>query len=97
MVVHLLQNLVEKKFFFFFTKYTLFAGKMFLYGKKRFILKFFLTGNNFKYKWKCENMYLTWELNFYAENVVLQLKYKSFLTIYSLSKKNFFDHKKYIC
>ena len=28
---------------------------------------------------------------------VLQTKYKSFLNIYSFCKKNFFDHKKYIC
>ena len=46
MVVHLLQNKVEKQIFSFFdkifvfiTKYTLFAEKMFLYGKKSFILK----------------------------------------------------------
>ena len=28
---------------------------------------------------------------------VLQIKYKSFVNIYSSCKKNFFDHKKYIC
>ena len=29
---------------------------------------------------------------------VLQIKYKSFLNVYiHLAKKNFFDHKKYIC
>ena len=28
---------------------------------------------------------------------VLETKYKSFLIIYSLCKKYFFDHKKYIC
>ena len=43
MVVHLLKNYVEKKFFFekifvYFTKYTLYAEKVFLYGK-RIILK----------------------------------------------------------
>ena len=42
MVVHLLQNKVEKKMLFlkkylFFTKYTLFAEKMLLYGKKFYI------------------------------------------------------------
>lgn len=42
MVVHLLKNYVEKKFFekifVYFTKYTLYAEKVFLYGK-RIILK----------------------------------------------------------
>ena len=28
---------------------------------------------------------------------VLQIKYKSFVNIYSSCKKSFFDHKKYIC
>ena len=28
---------------------------------------------------------------------VLQIKYESFLNIYSFCKKTFFDHKKYIC
>ena len=46
MVVHLLQNKVDKNFFFekifvFFTKYTLFAEKkLFLYGKKVYNEKF---------------------------------------------------------
>ena len=49
----------------FFTKYTLFAEKMFLYGKKTFISKIFFTEKNFfyreKYKWKCKNMYISFE------------------------------------
>ena len=36
----------------FFTKYTLFAEKMFLYGKKSFILKNFFTEKNFFYREK---------------------------------------------
>ena len=40
------------------TKYTLFAEKTFLHGKKIFITKFFFIKNNFfyreKYKWKCK-------------------------------------------
>ena len=55
MVVHLLQNYVEKKKFFlrkymFFTKYTLFAEKMFLYGKKKFYIEIFLLKKILKYK-----------------------------------------------
>ena len=49
MVVHLLQNEVEKKIIFFekifvfFTKYTLFAEKIILYGKKNYIKYFLFT------------------------------------------------------
>ena len=77
-------KLIEKKIVFalkkymFFTKYTLFAEKMFLYGKNSFILKNFFTGKNFfcreKYKWKCKNIYLIWEIYFYAENVCVTNK-----------------------
>ena len=34
---------------------------------------------------------------FIQKMFVLQIKYKSFLNIYSFCKKNVFDHKKYIC
>ena len=35
---------------------------------------------------------------FFTEKIfVLQIKYESFLNIYSFCKKNLFDHKKYIC
>ena len=86
----------------FFTKYTLFAEKMFLYGKKSFILKIFFTEKNFfyreKYKWKCKNIYISFEKYIFMQKMfVLQIKYKSFLNIYSFCKKIFFDHKKYIC
>lgn len=51
MVVHLLKNYVEKKFFFekifvYFTKYTSYAEKVFLYGK-RIILKNVFAEKNF--------------------------------------------------
>ena len=50
----------------FFTKYTLFAEKMFIYGKKKkFIFEFFFSEKNFfyreKYKWKYENIYISFE------------------------------------
>ena len=91
-----------EKIFVFFTKYILFAEKMFLYGKKCFILKIFFTEKNFfyreKYKWKCKNTYISFEKYIFMQKMfVLQIKYKSFLNIYSFCKKNFFDHKKYIC
>ena len=78
-----------------FTKYTLFAEKMFLYGKKSFILNFFLLKKNFfcreKYKWKCKNIYISFEKYIFVQKMfVLQMKFKSFLNIYSLCKKIFF-------
>ena len=60
----------------FFTKYILFAEKMFLYGKKSF--EIFFTEKNFfyreKYKWKCKNISLIWEIYFNAENVCVTNK-----------------------
>ena len=64
-----------EKTYVFFTKYTLFAEKMFLSEKKVLYWKFFLlkktfftekniNGNVKKYK-----IYLIWEIHFYAENV----------------------------
>ena len=72
----------------FFTKYTLFAEKMFIYGKKKFIFEFFFSEKNFlyreKYKWKYKNIYinenikiyiyLIWEIYFYVENVCVTNK-----------------------
>ena len=61
-VVHLLQNKVEKKKLFFeeiyafFTKYRLFAEKMFLYGKKFYIENFFLKKTFFTKKNINENV-----------------------------------------
>ena len=36
----------------FFTKYTLFAEKMFIYGKKKFIFEFFFSEKSFFYREK---------------------------------------------
>ena len=47
-----------------------------------------------KYKWKCKkNMYLISEIYFYTENVCVTNMY----SYIHFAKKNFFDHKKYIC
>ena len=43
-------------------------------------------------------IYISFEKYIFMQKMfVLQIKYKSFLNIYSFCKKNFFDHKKYIC
>ena len=107
MVVHLLQNQVEKKIFFFekiyvFYKIYIICRKNVFIWKKSFILIFFLLKKTFfcreKYKWKCKNIYLIWEIYFYAENVCVTNKLWIFLKyIFVLQKKFFSDHKKYIC
>ena len=84
MVVHFFAKLrwkKKKKFekiFVFFTKYTLFAEKMFLYGKKSFILKNSLTEKNFfiekNTNKNAKNIYLIWEIYFYTENVCVTNK-----------------------
>ena len=86
----------------FFTKYTLFAEKdVFIWKKKSFIWKknllkkAFFTEKNIN-----ENVknYISFQKYIFTQKMfVLQIKYKSFLNIYSFCKKNFFDHKKYIC
>ena len=46
-------------------------------GKKVLYSKIFLTEKNFyweKYKLKCKNIYLIWEIYFYAENVCVTNK-----------------------
>ena len=64
---------------------------MFLYEKK----------NSFTEKTINENVkkkYISFQKYIFTQKMfVLQIKYKSFLNIYSFCKKNFFDHKKYIC
>ena len=61
-----------------FTKYALFAEKMFLYGKKSFILKNSLTEKNFfiekNINKNAKNIYLIWEIYFYTENVCVTNK-----------------------
>ena len=62
----------------FFTKYTLFAEKIFLYGKKvlywkMFLLKkIFFTEKNINENVK--NIYLIWEIYFCAENICVTNK-----------------------
>ena len=68
---------------------------MFLYGKKKFKLKIFFTGKNFfyreRYKLKCKYVYISFEKYIFMQKmIVLQIKYKSFLNIYSFCKKIFF-------
>ena len=67
----------------FFTKYTTFAEKIVFIWKKRFILKFFFTEKN-------ENVKINISFGkyiFIQKMFVLQIKYKSFLNIYSFCKK----------
>ena len=101
MVVHLLQNYVEKKIFFFwenmfFTKYTLFAEKnVFIWNKKVLHWKFFLLKKTFFTEKNInENVkiYISFEKYIFMQKMfVLQIKYKYFLNIYSfLLTKNIF-------
>ena len=57
--------------------------------------------NSFTEKTINENVkkkYISFQKYIFTQKMfVLQTKYKSFLNIYSFCKKNFFDHKKYIC
>ena len=57
--------------------------------------------NSFTEKTINENVkkkYISFQKYIFTQKMfVLQIKYKSFLNIYSFCKKNFFDHKKYIC
>ena len=82
-----------------FTKYTLFAERNVFYGKKSSRMKIFLLKKTFltEKNLNVKNRYLISKIYFYTENILLQIKYKSFLNIYSFCKKIFFDHKKYIC
>ena len=80
----------------FSVKYTLFAEKMFLCGKK-FYIKNLLKKTFFAKKNINENVkkniyiYISFEKNIFMQKMfVLQIKYKSFLNIYSFCKKLFF-------
>ena len=57
----------------FFTKYTLLAEKMLLYGKKSFIMKKLFIEKNFFYRENInedvKNIYLISEIYFYTKNV----------------------------
>ena len=73
-----------KKKFFFLKKYLCFLQnihylqKKCFYMEKKFYIENFFTEKNFfyreKYKWKCKNIYLIWEIYFYAENVCVTNK-----------------------
>ena len=68
---------------------------MFLYGKKKFYIenffywkKLFFTEKNVN---KNVKIYISFEKYIFMQKMfVLQIKYKSFLNIYSFCKKNFF-------
>ena len=48
-----------------------------------------------KYKWKCKNIYISFEKYIFMQKMfVLQIKYKSFLNMYSFCKKDFFWSEK---
>ena len=86
---------------YFYKIYIICKKNVFIWEKK-FYIEFFFTEKNFfcreKYKWKCKNIYISFEKYIFMQKMfVLQIKYKSFLNIYSFCKKIFFDHKKYIC
>ena len=98
MVAHLLQNLKkswENNFFFekvCFLQNIHYLQKKFFYMEKKFLLKFFFTEKKLfyreKYKWKCKNIYISFEKYIFMQKMfVLQMKYKSFLDIYSFCKK----------
>ena len=73
----------------FFTKYTLFAEKMFLYEKKSFESFFLLKKLFFTEKNINENVKIYISLGKYIftqKMFMLQIIYKSFLNIYSAKK-----------
>ena len=88
-----------EKTFLLFSKYTLFVEKsLFLWEKKFYIEKFREFLYRVKYKWKYKKYISFQEYIFIQKMFVLQIKYRSFLKIYSFSKKKKKnDHKKYIC
>ena len=62
--------------------------------KKFYNEKFFLLKKTFF----TEKNYISFQKYIFTQKIlVLQIKYESFLNIYSFCKKKFFDHKKYIC
>ena len=85
----------------FLQKINYLQKEVFYMEKKVFITKNFFTEKKlFTEKNINENVksiYLISEICFYTENVCAKIKYKSFLNICTFCKKNYFDHKKYIC
>ena len=63
-------------------------------GKKFYNEKIFLLKKTFF----TEKNYISFQKYIFTHKIfVLQIKYESFLNIYSFRKKNCFDHKKCIC
>ena len=91
---------LKKKFFFWknicvFYKIYIICRKKCFYMEKKVLYWNFFTEKNFfyreKYKWKCKNIYISFEKYIFMQKMfVLQIKYKSFLNIYSFCKKKFF-------
>ena len=88
-----LKKIILKYIKAFFATYTLFAKKNF-YIEKKFLneiffywKKLFFTEKNLNENIK--NIYLISEIYYYTENKMFQIKYKSFLHIFSFCK-NFF-------
>ena len=85
---------LEKKFFFFFEKIYVFLQnihflqkKMFIYGKKSFVMKFF----HWKKHFLTEKNYISFQKYIFTQKIlVLQIKYESLLNIYSFCKKKLF-------
>ena len=93
MVVHLLQNLEKswrkniffEKIFVFLQNIHFLQKKMFLHWKKGFVMKkFFLWEKTFF----TEKSYISFQKHIFTQKIfVLQIKYESFLNIYSFCKK----------
>ena len=82
---NLKKKLFFEKIFVFYKIYITCRKNVFIWKKKSFILKI-------------KNICISFEKYIFMQKMfVLQIKYKSFLNIYSFCKKIFFDHKKYIC
>ena len=84
MVVHLLQNLFEKKnflekIFVFFTKYTLFAEKNNFIWKKRIMLIFFLLEKLFLQKMKI--IYISFKKYFFIQKIYIHSAKNNFLVV----------------
>ena len=84
---------LEKKFFFFEKIYVFLQNihflqkKMFIYGKKSFIMKFF----HWKKHFLTEKNYISFQKYIFTQKIlVLQIKYESLLNIYSFCKKKLF-------
>ena len=91
----------EKMYVFFYkiSKISIICRKNVFIWQKGFPLKNVFTVKNFfyteKYQWKCNKINVSYEKYIFMQKMlVLQIKYKSFLNIYSFCKKTFFDYKK---